>query len=101
MLLGRVKNLIKCHLPLPYFTLCRLQSVEITLLAAFPALASISIASSSIAKTLWLFVLSAVGAAIVRTAGCVINDIFDRKIDAKVRRTKNRLPLVPLLFLRH
>ncbi|WP_010265190.1 MULTISPECIES: 4-hydroxybenzoate octaprenyltransferase [Anaplasma] len=90
MLLGRVKNLIKCHLPLPYFTLCRLQSVEITLLAAFPALASISIASNSIAKTLWLFVLSAVGAAIVRTAGCVINDIFDRKIDAKVRRTKNR-----------
>lgn len=41
-------------------------------------------------KTLALF---AGGAVIMRGAGCTINDLWDRDIDAKVERTKNR-PLV-------
>lgn len=32
----------------------------------------------------------ALGSVIMRSAGCIINDIFDRKIDAKVSRTKDR-----------
>ena len=30
------------------------------------------------------------GAVLMRSAGCIVNDIFDRKIDAMVDRTKNR-----------
>ncbi|ASI47813.1 MAG: 4-hydroxybenzoate octaprenyltransferase [Anaplasma ovis] len=88
MVLNRAKSLVgRCA---PYFSLLRLHSAEISLLAAFPTFASISIASSSTVKTLWLFVLSMFGAVVIRSAGCVINDIFDRKIDAKVKRTKKR-----------
>jgi 4-hydroxybenzoate polyprenyltransferase len=36
------------------------------------------------------FITFAIGAFLIRSAGCVINDILDRKIDAKVERTKNR-----------
>ncbi len=32
----------------------------------------------------------ALGALFLRSAGCIINDIFDRHIDARVERTKNR-----------
>ncbi|HRJ12034.1 MAG TPA: 4-hydroxybenzoate octaprenyltransferase [Alphaproteobacteria bacterium] len=31
-----------------------------------------------------------IGAVVMRSAGCIINDIWDRKLDAKVARTKNR-----------
>lgn len=34
--------------------------------------------------------LCGLGAVVMRGAGCTINDIFDRKIDALVERTKNR-----------
>jgi 4-hydroxybenzoate polyprenyltransferase len=30
------------------------------------------------------------GSVLMRSAGCIVNDIFDRKFDAKVLRTKNR-----------
>ncbi|MDA9231112.1 4-hydroxybenzoate octaprenyltransferase [Rickettsiales bacterium] len=38
----------------------------------------------------YIFLLFFLGSIIMRTAGCVINDIADRKLDAKVKRTKNR-----------
>lgn len=37
-----------------------------------------------------LIVLFLVGAIIMRGAGCVINDLWDRDLDKKVERTKNR-----------
>lgn len=37
-----------------------------------------------------LFVLFIIGAFTIRGAGCTINDIWDRKYDAQVERTKNR-----------
>ncbi len=37
-----------------------------------------------------LLVLFAIGAAAMRSAGCIYNDIIDRDIDAKVARTKGR-----------
>ena len=30
------------------------------------------------------------GSVLMRSAGCIVNDIFDKKLDAKVLRTKNR-----------
>ena len=39
---------------------------------------------------LWLFVAFAVGACLMRAAGCAFNDIVDRDFDAKVARTADR-----------
>jgi 4-hydroxybenzoate polyprenyltransferase len=38
----------------------------------------------------YLLGLFALGAMTMRSAGCIINDIWDRKLDQKVERTKNR-----------
>ena len=35
-------------------------------------------------------VLFFLGAVLMRSAGCIVNDIVDRKLDKKVKRTKNR-----------
>ncbi len=43
--------------------------------------------------SLHLLVVFSLGVFVMRSAGCVINDIADMKIDGKVERTKNR-PLV-------
>jgi 4-hydroxybenzoate polyprenyltransferase len=37
-----------------------------------------------------LLLLFAVGAVVMRAAGCVINDLWDRRIDAQVERTRSR-----------
>lgn len=42
------------------------------------------------AAPLSLFVLFAVGAVVMRGAGCTINDILDRDLDAQVERTRAR-----------
>ncbi|MEQ6201769.1 4-hydroxybenzoate octaprenyltransferase [Sulfitobacter sp. HNIBRBA2951] len=39
---------------------------------------------------LWIFVGCAIGAFLMRGAGCTWNDISDRKIDAQVARTRSR-----------
>jgi 4-hydroxybenzoate polyprenyltransferase len=38
----------------------------------------------------WYMFLFAVGAVVMRGAGCVINDIYDRHLDAEVERTRMR-----------
>jgi 4-hydroxybenzoate polyprenyltransferase len=38
----------------------------------------------------WMLALFALGAVSMRGAGCVINDLFDRDLDARVERTRNR-----------
>jgi 4-hydroxybenzoate polyprenyltransferase len=40
--------------------------------------------------SIWLLFLFAVGAIVMRGAGCVYNDIVDRNIDARVARTTSR-----------
>ena len=35
-------------------------------------------------------VLFFLGAVLMRSAGCIVNDIVDRNLDKKVKRTKNR-----------
>lgn len=44
-------------------------------------------------RTLWILLACAIGAFLMRGAGCTWNDITDRDIDGKVARTRNR-PLV-------
>ncbi len=39
---------------------------------------------------LWLLILFAIGATVMRGAGCVYNDIADRDYDAQVARTRTR-----------
>lgn len=41
-------------------------------------------------RDLWYVVLFGIGALVMRGAGCTFNDIVDRKIDAKVARTRAR-----------
>ena len=41
-------------------------------------------------KDLWIFVGCAIGAFLMRGAGCTWNDITDRDIDGSVERTKSR-----------
>lgn len=56
-------------------------------------------------KIVKIIILFTLGAITMRSAGCIINDIFDRKIDPKVSRTKNRplasgkMPINQAIFL--
>ena len=55
----------------------------------WPALATLlaTTQGQDFAKNLFIIII---GSIVVRSLGCVINDIFDRNIDSKVARTKNR-----------
>lgn len=85
----------------PYSDLLRLQSSEISLLASFPACAGVALVSGGVLETVGLCLLIMVAAVAVRSAGCVINDIFDRNIDGHVARTKNRPLASGRLTVRH
>jgi len=58
-------------------------------LLLWPCWWSIALASHGW-PSLKLLALFALGAALMRSAGCIINDIADRKFDAQVERTKSR-----------
>ncbi|WP_341822834.1 4-hydroxybenzoate octaprenyltransferase [Wolbachia endosymbiont (group A) of Clivina fossor] len=74
-----------------YFSLMRLHSLTGLWLVLFPSLSGILLASTSLSyQALFLLVLFTIGAFLMRPAGCIINDIFDREIDAHVERTKYR-----------
>src|SRR5687768_7270467 len=71
----------------PYLRLARLhQPVGIWLLL-WPCWWSLALAGETRPTLYALFLL---GAVAMRSAGCIINDMFDRKIDAEVERTKMR-----------
>ena len=46
--------------------------------------------SESLDKYFFYLILFFLGAVLMRSAGCIVNDILDRKFDKKVSRTKNR-----------
>ena len=56
----------------------------------FPAIWSILIVLKE-EIDIYLILLFAYGSFIMRSAGCIINDIIDRKFDKNVKRTKSRL----------
>ncbi|MBK8210868.1 MAG: 4-hydroxybenzoate octaprenyltransferase [Rhodospirillales bacterium] len=73
----------------PYLRLARIDRPIGIWLLMFPCWWSCALASSSWPDLRFL-VLFALGAAIMRGAGCVMNDIADRHIDARVARTASR-----------
>ncbi len=97
------------HLPralIPYAILGRLDRPIGSWLLFLPGLWSICLAAQTLALGVWLVALFAVGAAVMRAAGCVVNDLWDRKLDRMVERTKGRplasgilKPIDALVFL--
>jgi 4-hydroxybenzoate polyprenyltransferase len=55
-----------------------------------PGLWAICLAAPGFWRGLWLVVLFGLGSAVMRGAGCVVNDLWDRKLDAQVERTRGR-----------
>lgn len=73
----------------PYLRLMRLhQPVGIWLLL-WPCWWSIALASHGY-PSLKLLLLFAIGAVLMRSAGCIINDMADREFDKQVERTRTR-----------
>lgn len=72
--------------------LIRLNSPTIYFCYFFPASFGLILAYSSDISYLIIYYLPIlmVGSIITRSAGCIINDLFDRDLDIKVARTKNR-----------
>jgi 4-hydroxybenzoate polyprenyltransferase len=74
---------------LPYIRLARLDRPIGTWLLLFPGWWSIALASDG--RPDWrLLALFALGAIVMRGAGCTFNDIVDRDFDARVERTRVR-----------
>ena len=77
----------------PYAALARLDRPIGTWLLLFPCWWGIAITGLPLAdplETLRLAVLFALGAIVMRGAGCTFNDIVDRDFDAQVARTRAR-----------
>ena len=55
-----------------------------------PGLWSILLARQPAGRSVWLIVLFAIGAVVMRGAGCVVNDLWDRELDRSVTRTAGR-----------
>ena len=75
-----------------YVSLIRLNQPIGIFLLLWPTLWALCLSSEGHIK-LDKFLIFVAGVIMMRSAGCVINDFFDRNIDGKVERTKNR-PLV-------
>ena len=84
------KNVIEKLIGLSY--LMRFDKPIGTLLLLWPTLSAFYILTGGEPDPILLIVFS-LGALLMRSAGCVINDFFDKDFDGKVKRTKGR-PLV-------
>ena len=73
----------------PYLRLARIDRPIGTWLLLFPCWWSVALAAPGWPDP-WLLALFAVGSLVMRGAGCTVNDITDRDIDAKVARTAGR-----------
>jgi 4-hydroxybenzoate polyprenyltransferase len=73
----------------PYLRLARLDRPIGTWLLLWPCWWSLALARPPMSMW-WLFIIFAIGATVMRGAGCVYNDIVDRDFDAAVERTRHR-----------
>jgi 4-hydroxybenzoate polyprenyltransferase len=81
------------HLPprlIPYAILARFDRPIGAWLLFLPGLWSICLVAKNFSQGVWLVALFLVGAFAMRAAGCVVNDLWDRKMDRLVTRTANR-----------
>jgi 4-hydroxybenzoate polyprenyltransferase len=76
-------------MPNPYFRLLRLHQPTGVWLLLWPCWWSIALASHGL-PPLMLLALFAVGAVVMRGAGCIVNDMADRDFDRHVERTRTR-----------
>lgn len=74
-----------------YIHLCRLHRPIGIWLLLFPGFLGLSVSPVSVPAVYW--VVFFIGAVVMRSAGCIYNDIIDRPFDGRVKRTKDR-PLV-------
>nr|XP_002130409.1 4-hydroxybenzoate polyprenyltransferase, mitochondrial-like [Ciona intestinalis] len=75
----------------PYLELARVDKPIGTLLLYIPCAYSICLAAPpGQLPSLYYLGLFGLGAFLMRGAGCVINDLWDRDLDKRVERTKNR-----------
>ncbi|MEH6446426.1 MAG: 4-hydroxybenzoate octaprenyltransferase [Oceanospirillaceae bacterium] len=72
-----------------YSALTRFDKPIGSYLLLWPTLCAVWIASAG-QPTLSIIIVFSLGVFLTRSAGCVINDIADRKIDGKVKRTAHR-----------
>ncbi len=73
-----------------YARLMRLDRPVGIYLLMWPTLGALWIAASGVPDPL-VFVVFTLGVVLMRSAGCVINDYADRKVDGKVERTRGRV----------
>ena len=77
----------------PYILIMRLDRPIGFILLFYPICFSIVAISDLNLKIVTLLIIFFIGSIVMRSAGCIINDLLDRDIDNKVRRTQTR-PLV-------
>jgi 4-hydroxybenzoate polyprenyltransferase len=75
---------------LPYLLLARVDRPIGTWLLFLPGLWGILLAGPSPAEAIRLILLFGIGSLVMRAAGCVVNDLWDRDIDRRVARTAGR-----------
>lgn len=73
----------------PYIALMRLDKPIGIWLLFFPAAWAVALAASD-AEVGRLMLIMLAGAALTRAAGCILNDLTDRRLDAQVARTQTR-----------
>ncbi len=76
-----------------FFDLIRLQKPIGFMLLFWPCAWGLTLAydfSLSLYNYFFYLILFFLGSVLMRSAGCIVNDILDREFDAKVYRTKNR-----------
>ncbi len=81
------------HLPrrwIPYAILARFDRPIGAWLLFLPGLWAIALVTHGFFLGVWLTLLFAVGSLVMRGAGCVVNDLWDRKMDRLVTRTAKR-----------
>ncbi len=74
----------------PYALLARFDRPIGAWLLFLPGLWSLLLAGAPWGQTIWLIVLFFVGSFLMRGAGCVVNDMWDRDLDRQVTRTAGR-----------
>jgi 4-hydroxybenzoate polyprenyltransferase len=85
----------------PYLLLARLDRPIGIWLLFLPGLWGILAAGQPAPETMRLVLLFAVGSIVMRAAGCVVNDLWDRDIDRQVARTAGRPLASGTLRARH
>jgi 4-hydroxybenzoate polyprenyltransferase len=86
---------------LPYLLLARVDRPIGAWLLFLPGLWGILLAGPGPAEATRLILLFAIGSLVMRSAGCVVNDLWDRDLDRQVARTAGRPLASGMLRARH